>query len=554
VVGDLVPEPVSPLGWSLVWQPCGATGFRDTLVRRFGFDDEDFTAGAPETIARIDGRAFINATALRIWAQRVPQLGLDHIDPLLTNGPTALPAHEPRPWHEADPVTTGMLDQWYRWVLTSRNQTELHESHRRTSLAVRQPIDLGSLTDTQLFERVRELQPLCRNLFDQHLQQTLAATVGPAVVAAVCRRVGQPASALRLLSGIGGVDTIGPGQALWQLSRLVRRSGPLVELFDAGADGLGRGLAASPEPDAVALVAGVETLLAEAGYRGRSEWDLASRTWDEVPDVVLSMLDLLRRRGDDHDPEAGRARLAAHRVRLATEIADSLPEPDRAEFLAGLASSMVFLRGREQSRTDAVRIIHAMRLALRELAARAHTRGDLDDADNLWEYPSAQVASYAAGERDALVERPQRSHEFPSPGESPSCMVAGSDGWTVGSAIAAPHDLGGEPFRSGDVMLGAPAGPGLVSGPARIVLDAADIGRIGDEDVVILAQADLAAAPLFLAGRAVVAQTGHSFSPGAVAARELGVPVVVGVAEATRRIPDGAVVNVDGLTGVVSLA
>jgi pyruvate,water dikinase len=447
-----------------------------------------------------------------------------------------------------------MLDQWYRWVLTSRNQTELHHAYRRTSLAVRQPIDLGALTDTQLFERVRELQPLCRDLFDQHLQQTLAATVGPAVVAAVCRRVGQPSSALRLLSGIGGVDTIGPAQALWQLSRLVRRSGPLVELFDAGADGLARRLATSPEPDAVALVAGLEALLAEAGYRGRSEWDLASRTWDEVPDVVLSMLDLLRRRSDDHDPEAGRVRLAAHRVRLANEIADSLPEPDRAEFLAGLASSMVFLRGRERSRTDAVSIIHAMRLALRALAARAQTRGDLDDADDLWEYPSAQVASYAGGDRDALGERPQRSHEFPGPGESPSCMVAGPDGWTVGSAMAPAHDLGGEPFRSGDVMLGAPAGPGLVTGPARIVLDAADIGRIGDEDVVILSQPDLAAAPLFLAGRAVVAQTGHSFSPGAVAARELGVPLVVGVAEATRRIPDGAVVNVDGLTGVVSLA
>jgi len=49
----------------------------------------------------------------------------------------------------------------------------------------------------------------------------------------------------------------------------------------------------------------------------------------------------------------------------------------------------------------------------------------------------------------------------------------------------------------------------------------------------------------------VVAELGGSTSHLASLARERGVPAVLGVPEATRRIPDGALVAVDGVAGVV---
>jgi len=49
----------------------------------------------------------------------------------------------------------------------------------------------------------------------------------------------------------------------------------------------------------------------------------------------------------------------------------------------------------------------------------------------------------------------------------------------------------------------------------------------------------------------VVAELGGSTSHLASLARERGVPMVLGVSEATRRIPDGATVAVDGVAGVV---
>jgi pyruvate,water dikinase len=49
----------------------------------------------------------------------------------------------------------------------------------------------------------------------------------------------------------------------------------------------------------------------------------------------------------------------------------------------------------------------------------------------------------------------------------------------------------------------------------------------------------------------VVTETGGLLSHAAVICREYAIPAVLGVPDATARIPDGAVVNVDGGTGTV---
>ena len=49
----------------------------------------------------------------------------------------------------------------------------------------------------------------------------------------------------------------------------------------------------------------------------------------------------------------------------------------------------------------------------------------------------------------------------------------------------------------------------------------------------------------------VVAELGGSTSHLASLAREKGIPMVLGVVDATQKIPDGAQVAVDGVAGIV---
>jgi pyruvate,water dikinase len=52
---------------------------------------------------------------------------------------------------------------------------------------------------------------------------------------------------------------------------------------------------------------------------------------------------------------------------------------------------------------------------------------------------------------------------------------------------------------------------------------------------------------------AIVTDRGGQLSHAAIVAREYGIPALVGTGNATRTIPDGARVRVDGSTGTVEV-
>ena len=64
---------------------------------------------------------------------------------------------------------------------------------------------------------------------------------------------------------------------------------------------------------------------------------------------------------------------------------------------------------------------------------------------------------------------------------------------------------------------------------------------------------DPAWTPLFLAVDAVVVNVGGQVSHAVIVSRELGLPCVVSVEDATERIADGSLIEVNGTTGEVTI-
>jgi pyruvate,water dikinase len=103
----------------------------------------------------------------------------------------------------------------------------------------------------------------------------------------------------------------------------------------------------------------------------------------------------------------------------------------------------------------------------------------------------------------------------------------------------------------GDVLHGVGVSPGTVRGIARIIVDPFETGDFAPGDILIAPQTDPAWTPLFLSAAAVVNNVGSIITHSVIVCRELGLPCVVAVADATKRIPDGAQIEVDGLAGTV---
>jgi pyruvate,water dikinase len=72
-------------------------------------------------------------------------------------------------------------------------------------------------------------------------------------------------------------------------------------------------------------------------------------------------------------------------------------------------------------------------------------------------------------------------------------------------------------------------------------------------DILVTAFTDPSWTPLFVSIKGLVAEVGGLMSHGAVIAREYGLPAVVGVEGATRRIADGQRIRVNGTDGYVEV-
>jgi pyruvate,water dikinase len=115
----------------------------------------------------------------------------------------------------------------------------------------------------------------------------------------------------------------------------------------------------------------------------------------------------------------------------------------------------------------------------------------------------------------------------------------------------APAQVPDEIWLKHPGLNGHPAGIGWGSGRAVVVNCECELSRVAPGDILVTRVAGPALSHILPRVGGVVAELGGSTSHLASLARERGIPMVLGVLDATRRIPDGAQVAVDGVAGVV---
>jgi pyruvate,water dikinase len=223
-----------------------------------------------------------------------------------------------------------------------------------------------------------------------------------------------------------------------------------------------------------------------------------------------------------------------------------------AGFDAAMRSAQLFLAGRERYKTSCIKLVHEIRMCFVELGNRMVERGLLDRAGQVFMLLSSELDEFRhQPERftDLLLTREQdyeKLYEL-----EPPFVVNG----TVPplSTWRRRGDRKITQSASGTVLRGAAGSGGVASGRARVILDASDPSALEFGEVLIAPNTDPAWTPLFIPAAAVVVNVGAAGSHSMIVCRELGIPCVVSVADATLLIPDGAEITVDGNTGTVTL-
>lgn len=301
--------------------------------------------------------------------------------------------------------------------------------------------------------------------------------------------------------------------------------------------------AAAPLDDAV-----VAAFAARWPHRSRKELELRTPRWPEdLPFVRTLMVQAL----EDWREEADPARVAAARH------AEAMAERDRA--LAGLWNPLAratfrsrlrrlraFAWEREEVRDRSSRVYALVRRWALEAGRRLAAAGALAGPDDVWVLRREEVAAALEGRLDGVALR--------------TLVRAGWRGARSFRHFENPNEIGvthafapAGPPPGGAVLHGAACSHGRARGPARVLRRIEEAGRLRPGDVLVAPFTDPGWTTLFPHLVAVVTETGGLLSHAAVIARECGIPAVLAVPGATRLIPDGAVVEVDGAAGTVTL-
>jgi pyruvate,water dikinase len=281
-------------------------------------------------------------------------------------------------------------------------------------------------------------------------------------------------------------------------------------------------------------------------------WEFRSPTYRSNPEIPLRMLDRARRAPDSSAPSTRAATLIAEREAAIGEIASRLAgnAQAREQFIGAARSAANYLAARERSKKHCTLLNDAARAPMRELGQRLVKRGQLarwedvllvtdDEADAFVANPAAHAA--LIGERAARLEMLKaKEPPFVFEGDPPP-LSAFKDRAGARVEIVGP----------GTQLAGIGVSAGRYTGRARVITSLAVDSELESGEIIVAPTTDASWGPLFLAAGAVVVETGSTISHAAIVSRELGIPAVVSVLGATRRIRDGATITVDGDAGMV---
>lgn len=552
-VGEVFPDPVAPLTFTTFMVEHTEGAWRDALVRMGAFTHDEFAPGEMETLGVFGGYCYLNASVTRILGERGPGLTAQMMDDLFFGAQPGIPPYEVAPGDQNE-ERTAAIGEVFQWALTTDKLDVPAESEQLVdSIRAKRP-NLEAMSNEELWQHARHLYiTYLRRFFSEHIFITFISTVPVGALTQICAAVGRPEDAMRLISGVGDVESAAPSMAMWKLGRMVASTPALAAAFDHGIEGLpARIEALGPEADQ--FRAAFKRFIKDFGSRGPNEWEIRSNTWETRPELALAAIDRMRLAPDSANPEGRNKAMAEERERVFAEISAMLAGDPATQgmFQAAARSAVLFQAGRERTKTNNVKLIQESRMAMHLIGKRFVEKGLCDEVSDFglvkdeemdaWLKDPISMRAEVARRRDLMAAYSALLEPFVFWGEQPPV-----DTWGRRDAATV------EPVKAGDVLAGFPGCPGQVTGTARVILDPIDPTALEPGDILVAPITDPSWTPLFVSAGGVVVDVGAAQSHAMIVSRELGIPCVPSVTNATRRIPNGATITVNGDAGNVTI-
>ena len=510
-LGEACPDVMTPMCWS-VWEKSAELGWLYSMSA-LGVIPRKKVVVSPDVNDRglscFYGRQALNVDAIKKTMAGLPGVDADDFERDLM-GSVRPDAPKFAGTNARLPVLAAKAP--LALLGTGRRLRKLHAEMYAKWLtsAYRPSVDGVTRTEEPIDQLIAARADFIR-VFGVHCVERFIFQGGQSAVAGLAEKAGDPALADQLLSGVGNVKETQMTDDLWLLG-----NGRMSE----------------------------EDFIRTWGYHGPNEGNPFTTVWREDPAPVRA---LARASADRERPRERAARAAAAAVEAENRLLASTSVLGRPAARWLLRRMRNIVRTLQVGKAAYLLAIDKSRSAARLFGDQQFARGVLADRDDVFFFTIEECQALAAGEltnpREIVDVRRATRAEY-------KAMILPL------AFTGMPEPIEIDPDSATDrpeEIKGAASGGGTATGRARIVTDPGQEVDLDPGDILVCRFTDPSWAPLMALAEALVIDIGGSASHGAVVARELGIPFVIGTEVGTRVIREGDSLVVDGAANSVKI-
>jgi phosphohistidine swiveling domain-containing protein len=425
--------------------------------------------------------------------------------------------------------------------------------YRRLDEALRPPdVPLKEMSSADLAAHYRELESRLLTRWDAPLVNDFFCMIFYGILKQLGEKwiPGERPLHDELLQGGGEMISAEPAIRVRKLAALARETNGLAGILVAGSlDEIERASRAAPEFHQEYLA-----YLDKFGERCLEELKLETPTLHDDPLLLLRAIGNLAQAAPVAPPTSA--------ARPAAED----PEEIIAEALAGhplrkpvfrwvLGQARRRVRSRENLRFERTRLFGRVRRIFVELGRRFHADGWLGEPRDVFHLELAEALAAAeegAGTAELAALATRRKAEFARFRQLPvppnRFETRGGPPYQVPVATPSPHES--PPAESAGQRTALGCSPGIAEARVRVIHDPRQ-ASLEHGEIIVAHTTDPGWILLFPLAAGIIVERGSPLSHSAIVARELGIPAVVSMADATSWLQSGDRVIIDGATGVV---
>lgn len=550
-ITTLFPIPEAADGDNHVYISVGHQQMMTDAMKPLGLSFFLLTTPAPMKVA--GGRLFVDVTP-RLASPKSRQMFIDVLgksEPLIKDALTTIVERDgfikivddegmPGPNQASvDPIDS---DPAIVTDLIKRSETSIEE--------LKQTIQMKS--GSELFDFISEdIQELKKILFDPQSSRVIMAAMDAAfwINDHMYEWLGEKNVADTLSQSVPNNITSEMGLALMDAADVIR---PFPEVID-----FLRNVKEDPFLDELVTVDGgqeareaIDAFLTKYGMRCSGEIDISRARWSEKATAILPMILSNIKNFEPHASkrkfEQGRLE-AIHKEHELLERLKALPDGEQKvkETKRRIAILRNFSGYREYPKYGMISRYFVYKQALLKEAEQLVQKNILHEKEDIFYLTFEEL-------REVV-----RTHELDY-----GLIPKRKDDYTLYEKLTPPRLI----TSDGEIIIGEykrenlPAGAivglavssGVIEGRARVIVNMEE-ADLEDGDILVTAFTDPSWTPLFVSIKGLVTEVGGLMTHGAVIAREYGLPAVVGVENATKRIKDGQRIRVNGKEGYIEI-